>query len=435
MAQRYRCDLHSTRSCSLGCIYYDKEEEKRTQYGLITYKIQKLSQIFAAVFLLRTYQENRLQNITKICIFLRNLFTFKINYAIIRDRYFNLLERNIVMNNDFNPNNSNSFNGNSTTTENPNNNFNANTQQPNFGVTFCNNCGNQIQEGQKFCVKCGTPVNQSENTRCEKCGATVPNGTNFCNACGAPISKTQKMFCQFCGEKYEEGQTFCKKCGNKVVKSNIIENFTNIKSTNAQSASAKSTKPNYNRAKAPGVLLNDLSHPITKFHLIMVGIVVLMFIFSFLPAFSFDVEVFGLSSSKANKAVNDEVTINIMSPFACVEDYKDAGDDFEMVAGLTAVIATIQTAAFVVTFLVLFLPLIKPTTKSGLSKVIPIVFSICAVLYTWALTGMFGPLMGDVSDGSVTASLNFAGWMYIILAIALFVTTILANKKKKELSV
>ena len=344
------------------------------------------------------------------------------------------------MNNNFNPNNFGSNNGNSTATQSQNSDFNANTQfaqqsQQNSGNSFCNNCGSKIQAGQKFCVKCGTQINQSETVHCEKCGATVPNGTNFCNACGAPINKTQKMFCQFCGEKYEEGQTFCKKCGNKITKSNnIIENFTNFKSTNTQSANTKSAKPNYKNANASGALINDLSHPVTKYHLIMLGIVLLMFIFSFIPAFSFEVEVLGMSNKKVNDTVDEFIPINIMSPFAFVEDYTEFDDDLESVATFSAIIATIQTAAFIFTFAVLLLPLIKPTNKGGLSKVIPIIFSICAVLYTWALTGLFGPMLGDASSGIAKASLNFAGWMYIILAVALFVTTILANKKKKELA-
>ena len=332
------------------------------------------------------------------------------------------------MNNDYNSNNFNSSNGYSNSTtgydqpfQTQNNDFYAKEEKPNFGSNFCNNCGNKIQPNEKFCTKCGADLNQAESSNCEQCGAPIVKGTNFCNSCGAPVSKTQKMFCQFCGEKYEAGETFCKKCGNKINKAeSFFGNNTNVRSNNTSIHS--SSMPIYN-----------LSNPITKLHLVLVGIVLLMFIFSFIPAFSFDVDMGGYSSSAVNKTVDDILEINIMNPFSSFDKFKELDDDVEFVANLGVLIAIVQSAAFIGTFAVVLLPLLKPT-KSKLSNFIPIIFSICALIYTFLLILLFGAILEESSDGMTTAEPTFAAWAYIILAIALIVTTIITNKKKKELA-
>lgn len=46
----------------------------------------------------------------------------------------------------------------------------------------CNNCGHQLNEGDKFCSQCGTPVPQEK--RCSKCQAILADDDIFCSQCG-----------------------------------------------------------------------------------------------------------------------------------------------------------------------------------------------------------------------------------------------------------
>ena len=332
------------------------------------------------------------------------------------------------MNNDYNSNNFNSSNGysNSTTSYNQpfqtqNDNFYAANQQPNIGSNFCNNCGNKIQPGEKFCTKCGANLNHSQSLNCEQCGAPIVKGTNFCNVCGSPVNKTQKMFCQFCGEKYEAGEAFCKKCGNKINKNESF--FGSSTGTRSSNTSIQSTSmPNYN-----------LPNSIKGLHLILVCIVLLMFICSLMPVFSFDVDVFGYSFNNVNQTVDDLLATNIMNPFSSVYEISELNDNIKFYAELGVFFVIIQLIAFIITFIVVLHPLIKPT-KSTLSKFIPIIFSICAILYTFWVILIIGSTIEQGTNEIITAEPTFAAWAYIILAIALIVTTIITNKKKKELA-
>lgn len=82
---------------------------------------------------------------------------------------------------------------------------------------FCNNCGNQIGEGERFCSKCGTAiVIEKKADTCPRCHATVEEGAKFCNKCGASLTAPQKTVCHGCGKPLEEGEQFCKSCGKAV---------------------------------------------------------------------------------------------------------------------------------------------------------------------------------------------------------------------------
>lgn len=56
---------------------------------------------------------------------------------------------------------------------------------------FCNNCGNQINEGEKFCTQCGTPVPQER--LCPSCQAKLPDGAIFCGQCGTKVGEAPKV--------------------------------------------------------------------------------------------------------------------------------------------------------------------------------------------------------------------------------------------------
>lgn len=51
---------------------------------------------------------------------------------------------------------------------------------------LCNNCGNQINEGDKFCTQCGTPVPQER--LCPSCQTKLADNANFCPQCGTKVS-------------------------------------------------------------------------------------------------------------------------------------------------------------------------------------------------------------------------------------------------------
>jgi len=393
------------------------------------------------------------------------------------------------MNNDFNPNNFGSNNENYNATQNQNNDFNANSQfaqnsQPNVGNSFCNNCGNQLQPGEKFCTKCGADVTQDTDVRCEQCGAIVPKGTNFCNACGAPVNKTQKAFCQFCGEKYDEGEAFCKKCGNKITQNNFFGNFAGTKP-------AGGTKKN-------DMLIKDFSNPITRFSIISIALVVLMFIFAFTTTFSFKMslnkrelkeqlseqydsdeidemlekyeENIEDTLEESEEELNDEAEMNHFKPFDMLddkdydemiesleesiedaEDYLDKDElksmkkllrDIKFDRAFSIIASIVNVIAFIGMLALLILPLVNVPVKFKIAPKLPIIYAVYSLVYTIIIillsNSLFTDLMGAMGNGygkvmSVTTWLSVTGWIYVALAVALIVVSVLTNKKRKEL--
>ena len=375
------------------------------------------------------------------------------------------------MNNDYNPNNLGSSNVDYNATmsfdsapQEPTNNFTENAapiEQPTVGGNFCNNCGNKIQPGEKFCTKCGTNLVQAENLRCEQCGTPIMAGANFCNACGASVNKTQKMFCQFCGEKYEEGEIFCKNCGNKITKSEGF--FGGFTSTTANGASHSSALP-----------IQKMSSRVKTLNFIAIGLVVLMFIFSLLPAFTLkfkmDVDKDKLTKEErkqieeileeGNETLNDEFEMNIFHPYKTlneddetadgIEALQDStdkkmsklGDKLSLSATLSVVFAIVQAIAFVGMLALLILPLVKPVEIKILS-ILPIIFSACAIIYSVAIifwtNGLFKDVikilgLGDIGVGfeGINTYFSITGYIYLALAVALCVVTIITNVKKKS---
>lgn len=373
------------------------------------------------------------------------------------------------MNNDFNPNNFGSNNENYNSTQNQNNDFNTNSQfaqnsQPNAGNSFCNNCGNQIQPGEKFCTKCGADVTQDTNVHCEQCGAILPKGTNFCNACGAPVNKTQKAFCQFCGEKYDKGEAFCKKCGNKITQNNFFGNFTG-------------TTPAKN-----DMLIKDFSNPITRFSIISIALVVLMFIFAFTTTFSFkasidtsdldenvskyiDEDYIKKAEDEINKNLNDEdnkLEMNLFKPFDMLDDkeyddiieeledsdkddYNKLGRDMKFNRTFGIIASIVNVIAFIGMLALLILPLINIPVKFKFAPILPFIYAVCSLVYTMItiflsnslfsnlIEVMGGSMMGGVSV-KIGAWLSVTGWIYVALAVALIVVSQIMNKKKAEMN-
>ena len=52
---------------------------------------------------------------------------------------------------------------------------------------LCNNCGNQINEGDKFCTQCGTPVPQER--LCPNCQNKLADNAIFCGQCGTKVGE------------------------------------------------------------------------------------------------------------------------------------------------------------------------------------------------------------------------------------------------------
>ncbi|MBN2919574.1 zinc-ribbon domain-containing protein [Ligilactobacillus salivarius] len=110
-----------------------------------------------------------------------------------------------------------------------------------MGEKFCENCGNQLNEGAKFCSSCGSVVstNTSETTTnrgeekkvCTNCGSQLYDGEKFCSNCGSSVDLTntsekttnqeeKKKFCTNCGSQLYDGVKFCSNCGSSVDLSN-----------------------------------------------------------------------------------------------------------------------------------------------------------------------------------------------------------------------
>ncbi|MDR0322318.1 MAG: zinc ribbon domain-containing protein [Treponema sp.] len=61
-------------------------------------------------------------------------------------------------------------------------------------MAFCDQCGEQLNEGAKFCGKCGAQVgavtpgqNTPTASSCNQCGAPLEAGEGFCANCGAKV--------------------------------------------------------------------------------------------------------------------------------------------------------------------------------------------------------------------------------------------------------
>ncbi len=90
---------------------------------------------------------------------------------------------------------------------------------------FCQDCGNNIQEGSLFCDKCGKKlptdategIEQASNTpECPSCHNPIEANTKFCPGCGTNLTQIRK--CSKCGNFLAPTSLFCRKCGEAVPK-------------------------------------------------------------------------------------------------------------------------------------------------------------------------------------------------------------------------
>jgi len=62
-------------------------------------------------------------------------------------------------------------------------------------MTFCTDCGKQINDDVKFCSGCGKAIaeisNEPADPTCSNCGKKLEEGAKFCSGCGSVI--TQKV--------------------------------------------------------------------------------------------------------------------------------------------------------------------------------------------------------------------------------------------------
>ena len=337
---------------------------------------------------------------------------------------------------------------------NPNNNDSTvadNQSNKDGNNIFCSNCGNKLQPNEKFCVKCGKEIEESDNIQCEQCGAILAKDAKFCNSCGASVIKNEKAFCPFCGEKYSGDGMFCKKCGHKITKSdNLFDNILSHKNGGGEN------KDN--------ILTKIFASPIAKLQAVAIGLVVLMFIFSMLPAFVFKVNKkadqytkFELNSfEKLSEELNERVKLSIFNPFASLGDYEDEidglsdsgikeyaeiGDALKTAYIFSIIGAIIQAIAFAFVLVVFILPKFKPLPAKleEITPIVPIVYAFCSIVYSIVSFAVMSSGvkslqtdLGALGTAGMKLSFGAIAWIYLLLAIALLAVSVLVYKKNKE---
>jgi len=295
----------------------------------------------------------------------------------------------------------------------------------------------------------------NHNSACSNCGNQLQPSEKFCTKCGAPAEQAPKNFCKVCGTPYKQGTAFCTTCGN-----NLINTDTKNNSKNAQTlANQERELTSRSTTKKSSIF----SHPTAIFHIISIVLIAIIFICALLPAFTFKATLDADSYEKnidrltkkaqkeaqeevynINEELNDSVQITLFHPFQFLSDEISAND--ESVFGtlvktaytLSIICAVIQAIAYLGTILTLVLALFKPINVK-VAKVFPIIGSICAIIYSLFVFAFFTFVIKLAFNYSyyikINTSLTTASIIYLLSAIALFVITIISNKKKKELSV
>ena len=70
-------------------------------------------------------------------------------------------------------------------------------------MSFCSNCGNQLEDGAKFCTECGNPVGVNNNT--EETRLVFEGKLHKCPNCGE-VSKAFEMSCPSCGYEFRDAK-------------------------------------------------------------------------------------------------------------------------------------------------------------------------------------------------------------------------------------
>lgn len=93
-----------------------------------------------------------------------------------------------------------------------------------MGLTFCESCGEQVDEDDLYCNNCGAkmPVKVLPGmVLCPHCNKAVKEGIRFCSNCGKPMEEEEKppvKVCPGCGFTTEDmSKDFCDKCNRRLV--------------------------------------------------------------------------------------------------------------------------------------------------------------------------------------------------------------------------
>lgn len=93
-----------------------------------------------------------------------------------------------------------------------------------MGYTFCECCGEQVDEDDLYCNNCGAkmPVKLLPGMElCPHCNKAVRAGIRFCTNCGKPMQEEEKpkvKECPSCGFTTEDlDMVFCEKCNRRLV--------------------------------------------------------------------------------------------------------------------------------------------------------------------------------------------------------------------------
>ena len=91
------------------------------------------------------------------------------------------------------------------------------------GLTFCEECGEQVDEDDLYCNNCGAkmPVKLLPGmVLCPHCNKAVKEGIHFCTNCGKPMVEEKKApvkTCPSCGFTTEDmSKIFCDKCNRRL---------------------------------------------------------------------------------------------------------------------------------------------------------------------------------------------------------------------------
>lgn len=92
-----------------------------------------------------------------------------------------------------------------------------------MGLTFCEECGEQVDEDDLYCNNCGAkmPVKLLPGMElCPHCNKAVKAGIHFCTNCGKPMIEEKKppvKVCPSCGFTTEDmNKIFCDKCNRRL---------------------------------------------------------------------------------------------------------------------------------------------------------------------------------------------------------------------------
>lgn len=93
-----------------------------------------------------------------------------------------------------------------------------------MGLTFCESCGEQVDEDDLYCNNCGAkmPVKVLPGmVLCPHCNKAVREGIRFCTNCGKPMEEEDKppvKVCPACGFTTEDmDKMFCDNCNRRLI--------------------------------------------------------------------------------------------------------------------------------------------------------------------------------------------------------------------------